>query len=168
MKNLLNSLKMLMLLGFLAVSCTPEDFPPIGDRPDRFAQLQATWSLAAVIQTDNDAERKGFPAFAVTQDISNDFPFTEFQLTLNGDGSFSVNQGNSPSIIGGLTSGTWTTDDPDFPSMISFTDGSGSFDIGIGSFAEIDSNALSLKLTRFEEKGGALEAVTTYEYRFTK
>lgn len=157
----------LILLG----SCYPEEFPEIGDPADRVAQLAGTWQVSSVMQKDDDAIRKGFPSNVREQDITNVFPYTDFTLMLGvGEGvptEFTVTQGGSPNIIGGLTSGTWALDNNALPSSITFTEGNATYDITIGSFANITSN-LVLTVQRTQLKSGVPESFITYEYIFTK
>jgi hypothetical protein len=158
-----------LLYIFLSVlvvtSCRPDDFPPIGERNTIVPQLAGTWKLTQVIQIDNDAARKGFPAFAQTQDVTSDFPFSEFSITLNTDAegnptTYTITTGNSPNIIGDVTSGAWTTDDVAFPSKIQF----GLVSIELGSFAELANGAMQFKLVRLQDNN----VVVTYQYVFTK
>lgn len=149
----------------VVISCQPDEFPPIGERNDVVPRLAGTWQLTQVVQTDNDAARKGFPMFAQTQDVTSDFPFTQFNITLNADAAgnpttYTITTGDSPNIIGDVTSGNWTTDDVAFPSKIQFGDVS----IELGSFAELDNGKMQFKLIRFQSE----QAVVTYQYVFTK
>lgn len=162
MKNLL------IIIGLvLIISCTPEEFPPLGERPDRVQQLTGTWKVTQVIQTDNDAVRKGFPFFAQQQDITSAFNFTDLQIVLNADNSFAVEAGTAPNIIG-MATGQWETDDTEYPSEVIFKNGGQQTEIGIGSFASIAEGALTLEVIRYEEKGDALQPVITYEYKLEK
>ncbi len=162
----------LYLLALIwTTSCSPEEFPEIGEPADRVSQLAGTWRVLSVIQRDDDAIRKGFPSNVREQDITNIFPYTDFNLTLeiSGDApaNFTVVQGNSPNLIGGFTSGTWALDNNTLPGMITFTEGSSSYDIEIGSFANIEST-LILTVQRTLLKSGVSESFITYEYIFTK
>jgi len=160
-----------LLALLLVVSCYPEEFPEIGDPADRVSQLAGTWQITSVVQQDDDAVRKGFPSNVRESDITNVFPYTDFVLTLGvNEGvptEFTVTEGGSPNIIGGLTGGTWALDNNDLPSTIIFTEGSETFDIEIGSFADI-VNTLELTVQRTQLKSGVMEPFITYEYIFTK
>lgn len=155
----------LILLGVAALACQPDEFPAIGGRDKVLPKLSGTWTLNRVIQNDNDAERKGFPMFAQTQDVTNDFPFSEFSITLNVDAAgspttYNIVTGNSPNIIGDVTSGNWTVDDVDFPSKILFDEVS----IELGSFAELNNGNMQFKLIRYLDE----QSVVTYQYIFIK
>ncbi|ELR73774.1 hypothetical protein C900_01384 [Fulvivirga imtechensis AK7] len=163
MKNLL-----IIVIGLaLIISCTPDEFPPLGDRPDRVQQLTGAWKVTQVTQTDNDAVRKGFPFFAQQQDITSAFNFTDLEIVLNVDNSFAVDAGTAPNVIG-MTAGQWETDDAEYPSEVIFKNGGQQMEIGIGSFASIGEGILTLKVIRYEDKGDALQPVITYEYKLKK
>jgi hypothetical protein len=153
------------------MSCSPDEFPEIGTPADRVSQLRGTWQISSVIQRDDDAIRKGFPSNVREQDITNVFPYTDFSITLEISGGvpteFTIIQGGSPNIIGGLNSGTWALDDNELPSTITLTEGSAAYNIEIGSFADI-KNTLLLKVQRKLLKSGVPESFITYEYIFTK
>jgi len=155
----------------LIFSCQPDEFPPIGEKQAVIPALAGTWRLTSVIQKDEDATRKGFPDYAQVQDITSDFPFNEFTLTLvtngNEPASFSIDAGNSPNIIGNVTSGNWSVDHIDFPSKIVFT-GDAQAAIELGSVAGLNKGNLEFRLIRTQPKAGKEEAVVTYEYSFTK
>lgn len=112
---------------------------------------------------------KGFPAFAQTQNITNDFPYSDLELILNSDEdgnptTYTVTLGDSPNIIGAPISGTWTVDDLDFPSEIHF----GTAAIQLGSFAQLDNGSMQFRLVRLQPKNNQMQAVVTYQYIFTK
>jgi hypothetical protein len=156
----------------IALSCQPDEFPAIGERQSVVPKLSGTWTLSRVIQRDNDAERKGFPTFAQTQDITDDFRFSDFKITLatnvSGEpGTFTIVTGESPNIIGNVTTGTWAVDNQDFPSKITFTGGEGAT-IELGSFTGLDNGEMVFKLIRYQPKAGSLEQVVTYQYTFKK
>lgn len=154
-------------LSFAA--CQPDEFPENKPATKVVRKLSGTWQLTQVIQKDNDAVNKGFPVFAQIQDITIDFPYSDMKLILNSDEdgnptTYSVTLGNSPNIIGGPASGTWSVDDVDFPSQIQF----GAASIELGSFAQLDNGTMQFRLTRLQPKGGEMQAVVTYQYIFTK
>jgi hypothetical protein len=175
MKSMYNSM-MVALAALLFVSiaaCQPDEFPEIGEPVDRIAQMEGTWVITAVNQIDDDATRKGFPAFATQQDITQSFPFTQFRvrLELNGSGNpagFAVLPGDSPNLLGNITSGTWSVDNPDFPSRIIFRGGGTTATLDLASLRDLDNNGLTLRTRRFELRQGVLQPFVTYNYTFTK
>ena len=159
------------LLVLCAMACHPDEFPALGEREQILPKLAGTWSLSSVIQIDNDAVRKGFPDFAQRQDITHDFPYEEFKLVLgvNEEGApadFTINAGDSPNIIGNISSGAWSVDSQDFPSKIIF--GNNVASIQLGTTAHLGKGELVLKLIRTQPKGESVVDVVTYQYSFTK
>lgn len=178
-KNLMKTLHntLMIVFGTLIIvqlsACQPDEFPEIGEPIDRIAQMEGTWVITSVTQIDDDAMRKGFPAFATQQDITQSFAFTQFrvQLELNGSGNpggFTVLPGDSPNLLGRVTSGTWSVDNPDFPSRIIFRGGGTTATLDLASLRDLDNNALTLRTRRFEVRQGELQPFVTYNYTFTK
>ena len=153
----------LAVVAFVMASCRPDDFYPLGDRTDRSAQFPGTYQLQAVTQTDLDAQEKGFPAFAVEQDITDAYPFQQMTLTLQADGSFTVNAGDAPNIIG-FENGTWSLDNAQFPSTVIFTSGSESSELGIRFLNGLDTGTLTLEKVNTSEG----KALTEYLFEFQK
>lgn len=168
MKNV--TMKKILIIIFAAgiiYGCTPDEFKPIGDKPDRVAQLEGVWQLSKVIQTDNDAVNKGFPLFAQEQDVTDYFDFSDLQLTLKADKSFEVNTGAAPNVFKGDL-GQWSVDSNEFPAEIYLKSNALNDTINIGSFAHISSGQLSLKRIRYQEKSGDFTPAITYTYQFEK
>jgi hypothetical protein len=161
-----------LILIVVAISCRPEEFPGVGERAEVVPLLEGTWTVESVIQFDNDAQRKGYPLFAQTQDLTEEFPYDEFSLTLDVDAdgeptTFAISLGDSPNIIGDVATGTWSVDDVNFPSEIVFTDGSEAL-IKLGSLAQLSSGKLVFKVVRNQLKSGTLVPVVTYNYVLSK
>lgn len=151
----------------LLVGCGNEDLDDLELEPakTKTGLLSGTWNLVSVIQTDEDAVRKGFPSFVLSEDITNAFAYTDLVLTLD-NGSFNVDLGNSPDIIG-AASGTYNLDAQDFPSEIQFQGGN---TIQIATYNGLLEDVLTLKLTRFQKnsQGEITNAFVSYEYKFEK
>jgi hypothetical protein len=163
-----------MIAATMVWSCQPDEFPEIGDPINRIEQMEGTWVMSLVNQFDDDAIRKGFPGFATQQNITNEFPFRDFRITLELSSggrptNFRVQAGNSPNILGGLQSGQWTVDDLRFPSKITFSGtGGGPVTLDISSLRDLDNNIFTLRIRRFEIRQGQLSPFLTYNYRLTK
>ncbi|HYF70038.1 MAG TPA: DUF5004 domain-containing protein [Ohtaekwangia sp.] len=163
----------LILLLMVAAACQPDEFPAIGKKNPVIPQLIGTWSIVSVKQTDNDAQRKGFPLFAQTQDLTQYFPYQDFNITLNTNesgspGTFSVTLGNSPNILGGITSGLWNVDNENFPSALTFSENDLQSTVEIGSLAEIGAGKLELKVIRYQDTSKGPQPVITYDYLLSK
>lgn len=151
------------LIGLSVFSCRPDEFYPLGDPVNRAAQIPGTYRLNTIIQTDLDAQAKGFPAFAVEQDVSKAYPFSSLTLTLEPGGNFTVDSGNAPNIIG-LDSGTWALDNSDFPSQIIFSSGGESSVLGLRYLFQLDFGNLTLE--KINSSGG--KELTAYLFYFEK
>lgn len=151
------------LIGLSVFSCRPDEFYPLGDPVNRADQIPGTYNLNTVTQTDLDAQAKGFPSFAVEQDISKAYPFSSLILTLEPGGNFAVASGNAPNIIG-FDSGTWALDNTDFPSRIIFSSGSESRSLGLRFLYRLDNGNLTLE--RVNSSGG--KELTAYLFYFEK
>ncbi len=157
------------LVGVMLQGCI-EDPPDIGEPFDRVSNLSGTWNLTEVIQNDEDAIRKGFPTFVQSLEVTELFPFTDLSLTLNvneegNPSTFTVTPGNSPNIFG-AESGSWSLDDPDAPSEITFE---GGITIQLDTYLGLTEGVLNLKLTRFETRSdGSQVAFLSYDYEFVK
>ena len=88
-------------------------------------------------------------------------------LNQNSDGrptSFEEVNSDAPEIIG-ITSGTWTLDDPDYPQELTFTNEAGkSFTMKISTYLGLAEGELNLSFSRIVDD----EPIVTYEYKFVK
>jgi uncharacterized protein DUF5004 len=154
-----------LIVAFLVLACKPESIKPIGQRSDYMSKLPGTYKLTRVTQSDVKAVKNNYPY--KTLDLTNKFPYSEFELTLNGNGStpstFSTKQGNAPAIIR-LTSGNWKVDNTEAPKMIFFINGTDSVKIQIGSYNGFNTNQLNLRQVRNLDG----KPVINYDYEFTK
>lgn len=154
-----------LIFGMLLSGCI-DDTPEIGTPFDRVSNLSGSWQLTSVIQNDEVAISKGFPEFVRSVDLTERGGFVDYQLVLelDADGnpsSFSELNNNSPSILG-VSSGTWTVDDPDAPATIDFNTGEQSRVLEIGTYLGLREGSLTLKLTKKQDGKPAL----SYEYKF--
>ncbi|MEQ8924346.1 MAG: DUF5004 domain-containing protein [Fulvivirga sp.] len=169
MKRIINNKWTYMLaVCLLIISACSDDIEDLKLDPaeSKTALLSGTWALSSVVQTDEDAVRKGFPEFVLREDLTNLFPFTDLVLVIGADGSYSVTQGNSPDVIGS-SSGSYTLDDQEFPSQINFQGGR---TLDIATYNGLLEGILTLKLTRFQRnsEGEITNAFVSYEYKFEK
>jgi len=172
MKKFINIFFLLLLAGATLYSCRPESFDNIETPAAVSSSIAGTWKLTRVIQTDEDAKSKGFTYGDVNvqqMDITNVFPYTDFQLTLNmngtNSGTFTTTPGNAPQIIK-LASGNWSFDDPKYPKAITMTNGTTEETISIGSYPTAANPILNLKLERRD--AGSNKLLISYSYQFTK
>jgi hypothetical protein len=164
------SLKYLVLLsGVIAVlySCRPDTYKTLAAPGNYIQSLAGTWKLSKVLQTDEDAKRKGFPF--QSQDITNVFAYTDFTMTLNTNGttptSFVIVRGNAPNIIP-IASGNWKVDDPKFPNVLTLSNGTDSSKITLGAYPVQQTPLLKLSAHKKDASTGKL--LISYSYEFTK
>ncbi len=154
-------------LLIMGSGCRPDAFPPVGDYESPLSKLPGTWQLQQVVQVDNDAQSKGFPEFAVRQDITDAFAFRDLTILLKEDRSFEVTAGQSPNIFG-AASGQWSADNELYPAELLLTDGQGTKRIEFGSFAHLDAGHMELKVIRKISGQAGPVTVVTYTYSFVR
>ena len=167
MKNLIKILVALPLIGIAITSCQPDKYKTIDPPTNNVATLAGTWKLTRVVQTDEDAKRKGFPYQQM--DLTSLFPYTDFKITFNVNGAtpttFTTTPGNSPKIIR-LTSGNWFTDDPAYPKMLTLANPTDTARITLGSYLTGINPSLKISLNKSDAATNKL--VLSYSYEFTK
>jgi hypothetical protein len=156
----------------LLFACRRDKYKELGLPTTVASSLAGTWKLTKVTQTDEDAKNKGFQYGSVniqTMDLTNTFPYTDFKLTLNTNGStpttFTTTPGNSPKIIR-LASGNWTFDNPTYPKVITMSNATDTARITLGAYP---SGAVPvLKITSERRDATTNKLLISYSYEFSK
>lgn len=152
----------------LAAGCKPENYKPLGKAMTPASSLAGTWKITAVTQKDEDAANKGFPYQQA--DLTNVFPYTDFSLTLNMNGStpttFTTSPGNSPRIIT-LAGGNWSIDDPTYPKVLTLASGTDTAKVTLGAYP-IGASASTLKIAVAKHDAASGKLLISYSYVFTK
>lgn len=111
-----NNLSHLFILFFIAffVACEDKEVTiPDGAFDEKIIDLQGTWGISQVIMNN--------------EDITADFDFSQFKMTLNMDGSgpttFQIDGALTPFVV--TNDGNWSYNDPVYPNSISFTTSDG-------------------------------------------
>lgn len=172
--NKILALCLLLLVVFVIDACQPEEIKPLGDPFDRVQQLNGTWQIEKVEQIDADAVSRNFPQNIQRIDVTNSIPgiaFTDFKITFemdaNGNPStFTTDKGSA--VIDIIDAGTWSYNDPAFPSSIILTQGDTQQQLDIASFANITSDKLVLKLSRKVKVRENFREFLRYEYNLKK
>ena len=171
MKRLFKLTSFIIIAGIF-FSCQPSKYKNLEVPQTVASSLAGTWKLSKVLQTDEDAKSKGFtygPINVQQLDITNAFSYTDFKLTLNVNGTapstFTTTPGNSPKILS-LASGNWTFDDPNYPKVLTFTSGTTSEKITLGSYPAGASPIL--KITTERRDASTNKLLITYSYEFVK
>lgn len=158
---------MMLTISLLFTACQPDTIKEIGESRNILSSLQGTWKLTKATQVDEDASRKGFPYKEL--DITNIFPYTNFQLKLDlasgAPTTFTTTPGSSPKIIK-LASGNWSVDNADYPKVITLTSGATTEKVTLGGYPVGAANALKLKVERKDAVTGKL--LISYSYEFAK
>jgi hypothetical protein len=166
--SIINYLFITSLIVILAAGCKPENYKPLGKAATPVASLAGTWKITSVTQKDEDAANKGFP-YQQT-DLTNVFPYTDFTLTLNMNGSapttFTSSPGNSPRIIS-LASGNWTVDDPNYPKVLTLTSGTDTAKVTLGAYP-LGASASTLKIALAKHDAASGKLLISYSYVFSK
>jgi len=162
----------LVAVAALLNACRPDKYSELGTPATVASSLAGTWKLSKVTQTDEDAKSKGFQYGSVnvqTMDLTNVFPYTDFKLTLNANGStpttFTTTPGNSPKIIK-LASGNWTFDNPTYPKVITMANATDTARITLGSYPS--GAAPVLRITSERRDATTNKLLISYSYEFTK
>jgi len=153
--------------GLLLFSaCKPEtlkDFIPYSGF--ELANLQGTWKITKITQTDEDAKRKDFPF--KTLDLTPYLNLSAVTLTFNTSGTqpstFTVNYGSAPQVFN-LTSGSWNLDNIDKPGNLSLINGTDTTKFVLGSYNLLPNKKLLLKQTKYL----GTTPMISYEYEFSK
>ena len=109
---------MIMAAGLFVSGCK-KDYPAIGNAPLAADGLKGTWKAEKMVQVDYVARDKGEDLFQ--WDATNIYKSTDFVITFDANGSFTIS--GTAHNFAKLSSGTWSLDDPAYPSKINITNG---------------------------------------------
>lgn len=149
-------------LGLMLSACSPDEILPIGEEFGKIAPMTGDWKLSKVTQTDNVALAND-SQFS-SQDLTNYFDFTDYQLSLSSDNSFSFSAGAAPDYIGKAT-GSWMLDNNNAPSFLYLIDAtSDTLKLPLDRITLPNSNQLEFSVNR-EDAG---EVYLSYQFVFQK
>ena len=155
----------LLLALSIFSACKPDELTPIGDPRNVVKQVAGTYTLTKVVQTDNDAVKKGFPY--KTMDITKFYTGLKATFSVSAEGApstFTFTPAAGSNSIVTLASGNWSVDNADAPKVISLKNGTVTETIQLGAYTALDNNKLLLKIVR---TSGA-NTLITYDYEFAK
>jgi hypothetical protein len=154
-----------MVAFFFLAACQPESLKPIGERSNYLTQLPGTYKITRVVQSDIKAVKNNWPF--KTLDITNRFPFAEFELIINAatgsTGAFTTKPGNAPAIIP-HASGNWSVDNAEAPKQVYFVNANDTVRLELGNYTSLRNNQLMLRRVRTLDG----KPVIQYDYEFTK
>lgn len=117
-------LKNLILTGMVSLTmlaCQPDEIPGIGEPLSRMEGITGEWEATSVVQVDEIAKSKGDANFEL--DVTDLYNLGDYAIAFANDGTFTITANGAPNFVD--ESGTWSFDDPDFPTkVLLFADGS--------------------------------------------
>jgi hypothetical protein len=153
--------------GLLITGCRPDGYEPVGGTNDNITAISGAWKLTKVTQTDVESQRKGFPY--TTEDLTTVFNYTTLQLTFNvsngAPSTFTINNGSAPPITG-ITSGSWSVDDPKSPKTITLKNGTVTETMTLGGYPNSVNSKLKVKVTRID--AATNKPLIAYDYEFSR
>ncbi|RZM00514.1 MAG: DUF5004 domain-containing protein [Pedobacter sp.] len=163
MKRIWQTAMSLITVALLVTGCQPDAFKDAGAPRDVKSSIIGTWKLTKATQVDEESARKGFPYREL--DITTIYPYTDFVLKLDAGepGNFTTTPGASPRIIRFAT-GTWTLNDPEFPSALLLKNGTTTDTATLGGYPVGAATTLKIKLRKKEAATGKLLISYTYEF----
>ena len=131
MKNLMTKVAVVCLTMLAMASCGTfsDDTDPYGGK-EAVKDLSGVWKLKTVTRNSID--------------ITTQMDFSQFTLNLNSDGTYSIDN-YLPFIV--RESGTWGTDDPTYPFMLSFKEQSTNASIDVELSYPIVDGKRALSIT---------------------
>lgn len=148
-------------LATMVMGCRPDPFEPIGEPLDIKEGFLGDWKVVSVTQIDEvklAAEESN-----ATRDLTNLFNFYEYAITFATDGSYTISPGKAPNFAG-TTSGTWSFDNPDFPTVVLLSEDSGTTTAAKFNLTRTPQKNINLQLTFRRYKDSKL--VLSYSYVF--
>jgi hypothetical protein len=149
-------------------ACRPEAVREY-QNPDsafKISDLSGTWKCFSLMQTDEDATRKGFPYKTVDLSAAVNAPQLKFTLNMNGSnpGTFAIDHGTGLRQFAS-TSGNWIINDPTRPSQVWLVNGADTVKFTIQGYSNI---LLNRKLVLKRVRNLADKSMSTYTYSFDK
>lgn len=176
-KNMRNWAIILLLVVFSSISACRPNYPELVEPLSiKTNYLKGTWKASKVTQYDQEAIDNGFPVSVQQQDITSNYPFSDYTITFNLDAqgkpsTYTLTPGTAPNYLA-LSSGQWSVDHPVFTTQILFSNPTST--IG-GRFIvnRIDKDRITLRMERRDADGANPDPnkrtmFLFYEYEFTR
>jgi hypothetical protein len=165
MKKIFSFLAIAAVLGFAA--CKPDAIKEFEAPSTAFkiADLSGVWKMTSIMQTDEDAVRKGFPYQTLNLTQAVNASQVKFTINMNGanPGTFAIDHGTGTKLFKS-TSGNWLVDNAAKPSQVWFANGTDTVKFTIQGYNNFVNGKMELKRTR--SLNG--KALVSYTYSFTK
>lgn len=152
----------IVLLAGLA-GCKPEIEGELGEPVDKRAGFLGTWELASFTQQDLNNPVKE------TRDLSSLYiqeGITPMRMTFNEDDSYSIQQEIGREYFG--AGGTWSFDDPAFPTFLMLMGTSDTLQYNLGTTVRPYDDQMAIEYRRSCGEGGALIETVIYAFTFNR
>ena len=159
MKRLSIILFILITAGFIFQGCK-KDFGSVGEWPSKTAAIKGIWKATKLVQVDSLAYKDGKDLYQM--DVTDAYNSTDFTIEIKEDGNFSIS--GAAHNFAKLSSGTWSFDDPAFPSKLQLTNGTVSDHFAIIAPPRVGFDTFTISYIRYS--GG--KAIIGYEYHLKK
>jgi hypothetical protein len=172
MKKLITAaLAFIIFAAIVTSSCKKMEYDEIGDSISLQKNLIGNWKLDSIIQTDQNAVDKGFPAFVQKLNITSLFPYNTVAAAFtdngNNGGTFTfTNPGNAPLFVSG-NSGSYNFIDNGGPVRVRLTVGAKSDTLDFGKAYRTTDNKLALRYNRAFYTG-TKKTFVVYDFNFSR
>jgi hypothetical protein len=162
--NTLKSLMLLLLSASIIGGCREKIEGDLGGPYDKVKGMEGTWELTRFSQIDLNnpvLEERDLSEFFLVEGV------TPLRLTFNGsDNSYSVQITEGKNYFG--DGGTWSFDDPQYPSYLLLNDGLKEIEFELGRVVREFDTTLELDLRRGCGSDGTLTETVIYHFEFLR
>ncbi len=162
--NTLKSLMLLLLSASIIGGCREKIEGDLGSPYDNVKGMEGTWELTRFSQIDLNnpvLEERDLSEFFLVEGV------TPLRLTFNGsDNSYSVQITEGKNYFG--DGGTWSFDDPQYPSYLLLNDGLKEIEFELGRVVREFDTSLELDLRRGCGSDGTLTETVIYHFEFLR
>ncbi|MFC4262118.1 DUF5004 domain-containing protein [Ferruginibacter yonginensis] len=151
-KIIIFSFAALIVMSLSISSCKKIQYDEVGESISLRDNLIGNWKLDSIIQVDQTAVDKGFPAFVQKQNITSLFPFGTVTVSFTNDGTGNAgnysftNPGNAPLFV--APSGTWNFFENGGPLRVRLVGTSRTDSIDFGKAYRVSDKKLALRVSR--------------------
>ena len=161
----------LIVLTLFTVSCKKISYSDVGESISLQKNLAGNWKLDSIIQFDQTAVDKGFPAFVQRLNITSLFPYSTVTVKFTDAGTGSAgtyaftNPGNAPLFV--ATSGNYSFFDNGGSERLKFVGTNRADTIDFSKAYRVSDNKLALRYNRAFYTG-AKKMFVYYDFNFSR
>ncbi|MBC7886543.1 MAG: DUF5004 domain-containing protein [Ferruginibacter sp.] len=170
-KLIVTSFLILVFATIFISSCKKIEYVAIGESISLQKNLIGNWKLDSIVQVDQNAVDKAFPAFVQKLNITGFFPYNTVSVAFTDGGGGTTgnytfaNPGNAPLFFAG--SGNWAFIENGGPLRIRLSSGSRADTIDFAKAHRITDNKLDLRYRRAFYTG-TKKVFVYYDLNFSK